>query len=42
MSVFNLDFEMLSLYYDDLKWMKYISRETNPNPKPNRTPTLTL
>ena len=28
MSVFNLDFEMLSLYYDDLKWMKYISWET--------------
>ena len=42
MSVFNLDFEMLSLYYDDLKWMKYISRETNPNPNPTPTPTLTL
>ena len=42
MSVFNLDFEMLSLYYDDLKWMKYISWETNPNPHPTLTPTLTL
>ena len=28
LSIFNLDFEMLSLYYEDLQWMKYISWET--------------
>ena len=28
LSIFNLDFEMLSLYYDDLAYLKYISWET--------------